>query len=284
MEQPEFHASELIVVQIHAHPLLLNSNQVMSTFMWCKQKPTVESPTTRLTPSSLGPVSFLYDTTNSHTLIMFANTSTRPGVERSFVMMALRSAGRDAIQSRVSAPFKRFFTNYVIENGSRLPNTDAAFRWIFSSWRSNVGYSTSLARYPLPKSLAKTSARTCGPPCSDTTDVSGPAACRSLAKIVAPRVVLALNRLKRRNTNTAKCWPFSCLDQHPIIWAALLELDAVLPLRLHPTEHTRNASGILLVQNFRLKHSTSKPMNMDTWTHGTGNYQPTPRRGTMLRQ
>ena len=168
----------------------------------------MEDPTTRLSPLSLRPVSFRYDTTSGHIPTMFATTSTKSGMERSFVIMALRNVGRHAVQSRVSATFRRFITNSVIENESRLPNTDAALRWRqrFSNRRSNVGYSTSFARYPLPKKLAKASASICGPPCRDTIDVSGPAASRILAKIVASRVVLALNRLKsatqtRRNVD-----------------------------------------------------------------------------------
>ena len=112
----------------------------------------MEDLTTRLSPSSLRLVSFRYDTTNGHTQTMFGTTSTRSGMERSFVMMALQNAGRHAIQSRVSAPFRRFITNSVMENGSRLPNSDAAVRWRqrFNNLTSNVGYSTSFARYPLP--------------------------------------------------------------------------------------------------------------------------------------
>ena len=100
----------------------------------------MEDLTPRLSPSSLWPVSFRYEKTNGHTPTIFANTSTRPGMERSFVMMAFRNAGRDGIQSQVSAPFKRFITNSVIENGSRLPNTDAAVRWRqrFSSRRQRL--------------------------------------------------------------------------------------------------------------------------------------------------
>ena len=164
--------------------------------------------TTRLSPSSLWPVSSRYDTTNGHAPTMFATTSSRPGMERSLVKMALRNAGRDAIQSRASAPFKRFITNSVIENGSRLPNTDAAVRWRQHSnkRRSNVGQSLSFARYPLPRYLAKASASTCGIPCRDTTDVTGPVASKIFAKIVASRVVVALNRLNtatqtRRNVD-----------------------------------------------------------------------------------
>ena len=101
------------------------------------------------------------------------------------------------MQFRVSAPFKRFTTISVIENGSRLPKTDAAFRWRqrFSSRRSIVGYSTSLTRYPLPKKLAKAPVRKCGPPCRHTIVASGPAPSRNVARVVASWVVLALNRL-----------------------------------------------------------------------------------------
>ena len=36
MKQPEFHASKLIVEQLHVHPFLLNSKAVMSAFIWHK--------------------------------------------------------------------------------------------------------------------------------------------------------------------------------------------------------------------------------------------------------
>ena len=63
------------------------------------------------------PLSFRYDNTNGHTPTIFATTSIRPGVERSFVMTAFRNAGRDAMQSRVSPPLERFITNCVIDTG-----------------------------------------------------------------------------------------------------------------------------------------------------------------------
>ena len=94
-------------------------------------------------------------------------------------MRTFRSAGQDTIQSRVSAPSKRFATVSVIENGSRLPNTEAAvrLRQRFSSQRSNVGYSMSLAKNP-SRLLSKASTEKRGPLCRDTTDASGPAASR----------------------------------------------------------------------------------------------------------
>ena len=197
MELPELHARKLIVVQIPVHPLLLKQQRKDEPI--CGMRTNTHSKTRYHKTISLvlRQVSFKYDTTSGHTPTMFATTSTRPSMERSFVIMALRNAGRDAIQSRVSAPFRRFTTNSVMENGSRLPNTDAAVRWRqrFNSRKSNVGHSTSFAGYPLPRWLPKALARTCGPPCRDTTDVPRPAASTIFAMIVASRVVLALNRL-----------------------------------------------------------------------------------------
>ena len=174
----------------------------------------MEDLSTRLSLSTSRPVSFRYVNTNGHTPTMFPTTSTRLGIERSFVILAFSDAGGDAIQSRISAPFKRFTTNSVIEKGSRLPNTDAAVRrrQRFISRRSNVGYSTSLARYPLPKKLAKSSARTCGFPCRDSINASGPAASRKIPRIVASWVVLVLTGLNtatqtRRNEHLSHATP-----------------------------------------------------------------------------
>ena len=126
---------------------------MIGTLPRVRQIPTRKDLTTRLSPSSLWPVSLRYDTIKGHTPTMFATTSTRPGMDRSTLMIALRKAGQKAIQSRISAPFKRFTTNSVSDNGSRLPKTHEAVRWRqrFNSRRSNVGYSTSFAWYPLPR-------------------------------------------------------------------------------------------------------------------------------------
>ena len=122
--------------------------------------PTRNYLTTRLSLSSFRPVSLRYDTIKGHTPTMFATTSTRPGMDSSLVMMALRKAGPQAIQSRDSAPFRRFTRNSVSENGSRLPKTNEAVRWRqrFISRRSNVGYSISFVWYPLPRQFANASA------------------------------------------------------------------------------------------------------------------------------
>ena len=126
---------------------------MIGTLSRVKQMPTKKDITTRLSPSSLRPASLRYDTIKGHTPTMFATTSTRPGMDRSFVLIALRKTGREAIQSRVSAPFKRFTTNSVSEKWSSHPKTDEAVRWRqrFKNRRSNVGYSTSSAWYPLPR-------------------------------------------------------------------------------------------------------------------------------------
>ena len=125
----------------------------MATLCRRRQMPTRKDFTTRLSPSSLRPVSLKYDTIKGHTPTMFATTLMSSGIDKSWVMMALRKAGREAIQSRVSAPFRRFTINSVSENGSRLPKTIEAVRWRkrFISRRSNVGYSISFVWYPLPR-------------------------------------------------------------------------------------------------------------------------------------
>ena len=153
MEQPEFHPGKLVMVQVPVHPLLLKTKKRMDILWWRRQMPTRKDLTTRLSPSSFRPVSLRYDTIKRHTPTMFATTSTRPGMDSSLVMMSLRKAGREAIQSRVSAPFRRFTINSVSENGSRLPKTEEAVRWRqrFNSRRSKVGYSISFVWYPLPR-------------------------------------------------------------------------------------------------------------------------------------
>ena len=164
--------------------------------------------TTRLSPSSFRPVSLRNDTINGQTPTMFATTSTSPGIDKSWVMMALRKAGRAAIQSLVSAPFRRFTRNSVSENGSRLPKTDQAVRWrqTLQKPQINVGYSINFAWYPLPKYL-----QTPRPAREDLHEVTqqqrqGQQHPRILPKMVASKVVLALNRLRtathtRRNVD-----------------------------------------------------------------------------------
>ena len=61
-----------------------------------------EDLTTRLSPSSLPPVYFNYDTINGHTPMILATTSTKWGIPKSLVKMAFLWAGRADIQARDS--------------------------------------------------------------------------------------------------------------------------------------------------------------------------------------
>ena len=177
----------------------------------------MENITTRQSPSSLRPVSFRYGTTNGHTPTIFAATSTKPGIERSFVLLASRNAGRDAIQSQVSAPFKRFDTNSATGNWSRLPNKDAAVRrrQHFISRRSNVGYSTSLAQYPLLKKLVKSfcqNMRTCMQRHNTCIWTSG---VQKFSQNCSLGSSIDAESAQHRNTHTAKSGPLPLLHHHP---------------------------------------------------------------------
>ena len=85
--------------------------------------------TTRLSPSSFRPVFFRNATTKGHTPTILATTSTSSGIARRLVKMAFFSAGREAIQSRLFAPFNLFTMNSVMEYGSRVPKTLDAVFW-----------------------------------------------------------------------------------------------------------------------------------------------------------
>ena len=153
MKQSELHPGKLVMVQVAVHALLLNTTKGDGHTVTKKTNAHKKDLTTRLSPSSFRPVSLRNDTINGQTPTMFATTSTSPGIDKSWVMMALRKAGRAAIQSLVSAPFRRFTRNSVREKRSRLPKTDEAVRWRqrFKSRRSNVGYSINFVWHPLPK-------------------------------------------------------------------------------------------------------------------------------------
>ena len=166
MKQPELHPGKLVMVEVPVHPLLLKTTKGDERTLMKKANAHKKDLTTSLPPSPCRPVSFRNDTIKGQTPTMFATTLTSWGIDKSCVMMALRKAGREAIQSRVSAPFRRFTLNSVSENGSRLPKTNEAVRWRqrFNRRRSNMGYSTSFVWYPLPKKLLNALASTCGPP------------------------------------------------------------------------------------------------------------------------
>ena len=124
MKQPEFHASKPIVVTSTRPSHSSRQQTTKNNFQVTQKMPTMEDLTTRLFPSSLRPVSFRYDTTTGSTSTKIATKSTRPGMDRSFVLMAFGKTGRDAIQSWVSVPFKRSTTNSFIEKVSRLANRE----------------------------------------------------------------------------------------------------------------------------------------------------------------
>ena len=145
-----------------------------------------EDHTTRLSPSSFRPVSLRNATIEGHTPTILATTSMSSGIARLLVKMAFFSAGREAIQSRLSAPFNLFTINSVMEYGSRVPKTlDAVFwRQRLKRRNSNNGYSINFCWYPLPRKLTYASTRAWGPPCTDTTWTSGPIA--SMIRLVQP--------------------------------------------------------------------------------------------------
>ena len=68
------------------------------------------------------------ETIKGQTPMMLATTSTRCGILKSLVRMAFFRAGREDIQSRVSAPFNRLTINAVIASPSKLPNALEAVR------------------------------------------------------------------------------------------------------------------------------------------------------------
>ena len=124
-----------------------------------------------------------------HTPTMLLTTSTSDGIDSSPVMMARRRLERDIIQSRCSAPFRRVTIKSVIKKGSKDPKTEEKTfcKHRFKRRRSEMGYSTSLCLYPLPKYSPYVSANTCDPsettkrdaepPTADTTDPSTDSAC-----------------------------------------------------------------------------------------------------------
>ena len=190
---------------------------------------------------------------------MFATTSTGPVMERSFVMMALRNAGRDAIQSQVSAPFKRFITNSVTENGPKLPNTDAALRWRqrFSNRRSKSGVFHELRAVPTYQIACKTLCQHMRTPMRRQNRCIGTSSIQNFGQDRSLQGGIGAESAQHRHTNMSKSGPFPCPHHHLNLWAALLKLNAVLAMCLHPTEHTRKDARVQPVQNDRLKHNTN---------------------------
>ena len=109
---------------------------------------------------------------------MLLMTSTSDGINSSPVMMARRRLGRDIIQSRCSAHFRRVTINSVIEKGSQEPKTEEETfcKHRFKRRKSKMGYSTSFCVYPLPRYSPYVSANTCDPPETATRDAEPPTA------------------------------------------------------------------------------------------------------------
>ena len=166
--------------------------------------------TTRLSPSSFRPVSFRNATIKGHTPTILATTSTSSGIARLLVKIAFFSAGREAIQSRLSAPFNLFTMNSVMEYGSRVPKTlDAVFwRQRLKRRKSNSGYSINFCWYPLTKKFTYASTRAWGPLCTDITRTSGPIASMIRPSATTSSLTFPLNRSSTA-THTRRNWLLS---------------------------------------------------------------------------
>ena len=75
---------------------------------------------------------------------------------------------------------------------------------------------------------------------------------------------ISAESVQHRHTNTSKCGPLACPQQHPNVWSALLKFNAEVPICLRPTKHARLDAGVHPIQNDRLKHSSNKPVDMGT--------------------
>ena len=84
--------------------------------------------TTRLSPSSFRPVAFRNATIKGHTPTILATTSTSSGIARLLVKMAFFSAGREAIQLRLS-PLQLVYNE--LRHGVRVQSPK-------NSWRSRL--------------------------------------------------------------------------------------------------------------------------------------------------
>ena len=129
VEKTELQSGELVVIEIAIYPPFLKHREIRSTGTKLWQKTSNKGDhTTRLSPSSFRPVSLRNATIKGHTPTMFATASTSSGIARRLVKMAFFRAGREAIQSRLSAPFSLLMINSVMEYGSKVPKTlDAVF-------------------------------------------------------------------------------------------------------------------------------------------------------------
>ena len=130
VEDTEFQTGKLVLIEIPIYPFLLKHQNTIYIHGYEIVATNVKKGdhTTILSLSFFRPVSFRKATIKGHTPTILATTSTSSGIARQLVKMAFFSAGREAIQSRLSAPFNLFTMNSVMEYGFRVPKTlDAVF-------------------------------------------------------------------------------------------------------------------------------------------------------------
>ena len=144
MQQTELHSRLLVHVEVAVSSLLLKQNtaQGMRVRETAPTRPKRERPYHKTNPIVFA--SRLFQVGDNHpgqTPMMLAKMSTRCGILKSLVRMAFFRAGREDIQSRVSAPFNRFTMNSVIATTSKLPNTleDVRCKHRLKSRRSKTG-------------------------------------------------------------------------------------------------------------------------------------------------
>ena len=188
-------------------------------FIWCKQNTRSGRSTTRLSPSYLRPVSFRYDTTYGRTPTIFATTSTRLGIETSFVILAFRKAGRDAIQFRVSAPLKQFITNSVIKNGSRLPNTDVAVRWgqRFMQPEIKHGVLHEVGTVSTSQIVCKNLCQNMQTSMQRHNRYIWTSSIQNFGQKCSPQGSIGAEMAQHRDTNTTKCGTLRCPHHNPNI-------------------------------------------------------------------
>ena len=129
VEDTKLQTGELVVIEIPIYPLFLKHQKInVHGYKTVAANIKKGDHTTRLSPLFFRPVSLRNATIKGHTPTILATTSMSSGIARLLVKMAFYSAGREAIQSRLSAPFNLFTINSVMEYGSKFPKTlDAVF-------------------------------------------------------------------------------------------------------------------------------------------------------------
>ena len=101
MQQTGRHSHRLIQVELPVNSLLKHRSYNKCGYESAPTRKKEEDLTTTLSPSSLRPVSFKWETINGHTPMMLATKSTRWGIIKSLYRMAFFRAGRETT-NRVS--------------------------------------------------------------------------------------------------------------------------------------------------------------------------------------